>query len=114
MTREGSVARGSNMGTLGRDTQADRGSNMGTLVRGTQVDRISVRDGARSKTPPGTPRRGSKLLSVRVQLLDDSVTVFQVQVRYCQFYIFLDIYLPPPTLYPPLLSSATISASNGC
>ena len=81
MTREGSVARGSNMGTLGRGSQADRSSNMGTMGRSSQGDRLSLRDGARSKTPPGTPRKGSKLLSVRVQLLDDSVTVFQVQVN---------------------------------
>lgn len=33
-----------------------------------------------SKTPPSTPRRGVKMLNVRVQMLDDSVTLFQVQV----------------------------------
>jgi FERM/RhoGEF/pleckstrin domain protein 2 len=33
-----------------------------------------------SKTPPTTPRRGGKMLNVRVQMLDDSVTLFQVQV----------------------------------
>ena len=40
----------------------------------------SLREGARSKTPPGTPRKGGKVLSVRVQMLDDSITLFQVQV----------------------------------
>ena len=43
-------------------------------------DHMSLREGARSKTPPGTPRKGGKVLSVRVQMLDDSITLFQVQV----------------------------------
>ncbi|XP_050540793.1 FERM, ARHGEF and pleckstrin domain-containing protein 1-like isoform X4 [Daktulosphaira vitifoliae] len=34
-----------------------------------------------SKTPPTTPRRGGKMLNVRVQMLDDSVTLFQVQIK---------------------------------
>ncbi|XP_026814742.1 FERM, ARHGEF and pleckstrin domain-containing protein 2-like isoform X1 [Rhopalosiphum maidis] len=36
---------------------------------------------AGSKTPPTTPRRGGKMLNVRVQMLDDSVTLFQVQTK---------------------------------
>lgn len=35
-----------------------------------------------SKTPPITPKRSGKMLAVRVQMLDDSITVFHVQVRY--------------------------------
>ncbi|XP_012527358.1 FERM, ARHGEF and pleckstrin domain-containing protein 1 isoform X2 [Monomorium pharaonis] len=34
-----------------------------------------------SRTPPATPRRGGKMLAVRVQMLDDSITMFQVQAK---------------------------------
>ena len=33
-----------------------------------------------SRTPPTTPKKGGKMLAVRVQMLDDSITMFQVQV----------------------------------
>jgi FERM/RhoGEF/pleckstrin domain protein 2 len=33
-----------------------------------------------TRTPPATPKKGGKMLAVRVQMLDDSVTMFQVQV----------------------------------
>jgi FERM/RhoGEF/pleckstrin domain protein 2 len=33
-----------------------------------------------TRTPPTTPKKGGKMLAVRVQMLDDSVTMFQVQV----------------------------------
>lgn len=36
-----------------------------------------------SKTPPATPKRTGKMIGVRVQMLDDSITIFQVQV--CTF-----------------------------
>lgn len=36
--------------------------------------------GTSLKTPPSTPKKMGKMLAVRVQLLDDSITVFQVQV----------------------------------
>lgn len=62
MSREGSMARGSQA-----DTRSIRGSQAG--------------DGARSKTPPGTPKKSGKLLGVRVQMLDDSITLFQVQAK---------------------------------
>jgi len=38
-------------------------------------------DGSRSKTPPGTPKKSGKMMSVRVQMLDDSITLFQVQAK---------------------------------
>ena len=67
---------------------------LGTLSRdSSQMDTRSVRansspaDGARSKTPPGTPKKCGKLFGVRVQMLDDSVTIFQVQVNYTQFKV---------------------------
>lgn len=33
-----------------------------------------------SRTPPTTPRKAGKMLAVRVQMLDDTITMFQVQV----------------------------------
>ena len=33
-----------------------------------------------SRTPPTTPRKAGKMLAFRVQMLDDSITMFQVQV----------------------------------
>lgn len=35
-----------------------------------------------SRTPPTTPRKAGKMLAVRVQMLDDTVTMFQVQVTF--------------------------------
>ncbi|XP_054290625.1 FERM, ARHGEF and pleckstrin domain-containing protein 1-like [Macrosteles quadrilineatus] len=34
-----------------------------------------------SRTPPTTPKKGGKMLAIRVQMLDDSVTMFQVQAK---------------------------------
>lgn len=34
-----------------------------------------------SRTPPATPRKAGKMLAVRVQMLDDSITMFQVQAK---------------------------------
>lgn len=33
-----------------------------------------------TRTPPATPKKGGKMLAIRVQMLDDTVTIFQVQV----------------------------------
>lgn len=41
-----------------------------------------------SRTPPATPRRAGKMLAVRVQMLDDSITMFQVQVKKVFFSLF--------------------------
>lgn len=38
-----------------------------------------------SRTPPATPRKAGKMLAVRVQMLDDSITMFQVQVKDISF-----------------------------
>lgn len=35
-----------------------------------------------SRTPPTTPRKAGKMLAVRVQMLDDTITMFQVQVNF--------------------------------
>ena len=55
----------------------------GSMARGSQGDHSSLRgEGSRSKTPPGTPKKlGGKMLAVRVQMLDDSITSLQVQVE---------------------------------
>ncbi|KAK7864426.1 hypothetical protein R5R35_000466 [Gryllus longicercus] len=37
--------------------------------------------GGGARTPPATPKKGGKMLAVRVQMLDDSVTMFQVQAK---------------------------------
>ncbi|XP_008206719.2 FERM, ARHGEF and pleckstrin domain-containing protein 1 isoform X1 [Nasonia vitripennis] len=38
-------------------------------------------DGGGSRTPPTTPRKAGKMLAFRVQMLDDSITMFQVQAK---------------------------------
>lgn len=74
------------MGTAIRDGGMSRGG-VGVSV----VDGMGVPGGRMThslSTPsgvdgtPSTPRhRGGKKLTVRIQMLDDSVTMFQVQVR---------------------------------
>lgn len=39
-----------------------------------------------SRTPPATPRKAGKMLAVRVQMLDDTITMFQVQVKRLTFF----------------------------
>lgn len=41
---------------------------------------ISGGAGTGSRTPPTTPKKGGKMLAMRVQMLDDTITMFQVQV----------------------------------
>ena len=83
------------LGTMNRD---------GSLARSSQMDSRSLRGspadcGARSKTPPGTPKKAGKLVGVRVLMLDDSVTLFQVQVNL--------ISRPLPLSIPPGISHLT-------
>lgn len=43
-----------------------------------------------SRTPPTTPRKAGKMLAVRVQMLDDTITMFQVQVIFkIVFFVIL-------------------------
>lgn len=42
-----------------------------------------------SRTPPTTPRKAGKMLAVRVQMLDDTITMFQVQVIFT--IVFCDL-----------------------
>lgn len=44
-----------------------------------------------SKTPPTTPKKSGKMLGVRVQMLDDSITIFQVQVCALSYAVWFAI-----------------------
>lgn len=49
-------------------------------------------------TPSGvdgtaTPHRGGKKLAIRIQMLDDSVTMFQVQVRFSSIFWYILLQL---------------------
>ncbi|VVC43403.1 Hypothetical protein CINCED_3A007052 [Cinara cedri] len=57
-------------------TSSSMGSSMNKIPHSQSTPGVSG-----SKTPPTTPRRGGKMLNVRVQMLDDSVTLFQVQTK---------------------------------
>ncbi|VVC97584.1 unnamed protein product [Leptidea sinapis] len=37
--------------------------------------------GGGARTPPATPKKGGKMLAVRVHMLDDSISMFQIQIR---------------------------------
>lgn len=37
--------------------------------------------GGGARTPPATPKKGGKMLAVRVQMLDDTISMFQIQVK---------------------------------
>lgn len=55
-----------------------------------------------TRTPPTTPKKGGKMLAVRVQMLDDSVTMFQVQVSDVCFILCcapLDSFLFSPHFF---------------
>lgn len=54
------------------------GGGGGGGMHHSQSTPAGVDGGAR--TPPATPKKGGKMLAIRVQMLDDSVTIFQVQV----------------------------------
>ena len=81
MAREGSVGRPASQGEGRLEAREARGEQ-----------------GARSKTPPGTPSKArGKLVGVRVLMLDDSITLFQVQVRHRIHWI-----LPEHVTHGPL------------
>ncbi|XP_048004446.1 FERM, ARHGEF and pleckstrin domain-containing protein 1 isoform X2 [Leguminivora glycinivorella] len=37
--------------------------------------------GGGSRTPPATPKKGGKMLAIRVQMLDDTISMFQIQSK---------------------------------
>ncbi|XP_063223774.1 FERM, ARHGEF and pleckstrin domain-containing protein 1 [Bacillus rossius redtenbacheri] len=53
----------------------------GSKLPHSQSTPAGVDGGGGSRTPPATPKKGGKMLAVRVQMLDDSVTMFQVQAK---------------------------------
>lgn len=65
-------------------TSSSLGSSLNKIPHSQSTPGVSG-----SKTPPTTPRRGGKMLNVRVQMLDDSVTLFQVQVWHSNLSILL-------------------------
>lgn len=74
-----------------RDTSGSMGqlSNTGStggVMHHSHSTPAGVDGGVR--TPPTTPKKGGKMLAIRVQMLDDTITIFQVQVS---FLIFLTL-----------------------
>lgn len=64
----------------GSTGQLSNTSSAGGGMHHSQSTPAGVDGGAR--TPPATPKKGGKMLAVRVQMLDDQVTIFQVQVSF--------------------------------
>ncbi|KAL3280913.1 hypothetical protein HHI36_004140 [Cryptolaemus montrouzieri] len=73
------------------DAQSNRGST-GQLSTGSGITGgggmhhslstpAGVDGGGCSRTPPPTPKKGGKMLAMRIQMLDDTVTIFQVQAK---------------------------------
>ena len=100
MSRDNSLGRGGGLVQHGPVTRL-AGANMEHRYGGSAVEsrygepRQEPRfsggnaEGNRSKTPPGTPKKGGKMMAIRVEMLDDSITLFQVQVRNnCYFLNF--------------------------
>ena len=42
-----------------------------------------------AKTPPLTPKKGGKMLALKIHLLDDTVTIIQAQVRENELSIYI-------------------------
>lgn len=51
------------------------------MMEGGKLTHSHSQPGGMDRTPPGTPKKGGKMLAVRVQMLDDSITMFQVQAK---------------------------------
>nr|XP_022904710.1 FERM, RhoGEF and pleckstrin domain-containing protein 1-like [Onthophagus taurus] len=69
---------------ISRDTSGSTGhlSSSGSIGGGMHHSHSTpagVDGGVR--TPPATPKKGGKMLAIRVQMLDDSITIFQVQAK---------------------------------
>lgn len=75
-------------GSLGQLSGLSAGSGGGGVAAASAAARMHHShstpagvDGGGSRTPPTTPKKAGKMLAVRVHMLDDTVTMFQVQVR---------------------------------
>lgn len=70
--------------TRGSTGQLSSAGSTGGGMHHSHSTPAGVDGGAR--TPPATPKKGGKMLAIRVQMLDDAVTIFQVQVCYKQSF----------------------------
>lgn len=59
------------------------GPSNGTMPNTRMTHSLSTPSGVDGSTSNSHSSRGGKKLAVRVQMLDDSITMFQVQVRFC-------------------------------
>lgn len=62
-------------------------ANTGAIPGGRMTHSLSTPSGV-DGTPSTPHHRGGKKLAVRIQMLDDSVTMFQVQVSICICFLF--------------------------
>lgn len=71
----------SNRGSLGQLSSSHSEDN--AVVLGVMHHSLSTPAGVDSgaRTPPTTPKKWGKLLAFRVQMLDDTITIFQVQAK---------------------------------
>lgn len=70
------------VGSTGRLSDGDAGgASSAAVMHHSHSTPAGVDGGGARTTPPATPKKGGKMLAIRVQMLDDSVTIFQVQVR---------------------------------
>ncbi|XP_017768724.1 PREDICTED: FERM, RhoGEF and pleckstrin domain-containing protein 1 [Nicrophorus vespilloides] len=65
--------------TSGSTGQLSSSGSTGGGMHHSQSTPAGVDGGAR--TPPTTPKKGGKMLAIRVQMLDDTITIFQVQAK---------------------------------
>ncbi|KAF7269086.1 hypothetical protein GWI33_017843 [Rhynchophorus ferrugineus] len=67
----------------GRGSTGALSSSVDSVAGHTMHHSLSTPAGVDSgaRTPPATPKKGGKMLAVRVQMLDDAVTIFQVQAK---------------------------------
>lgn len=62
------------------------GSGVGGTLSGTRMTHSLSTPSGVDGTPSTPHHRGGKKLAVRIQMLDDSVTMFQVQVSQINFF----------------------------
>lgn len=87
----GDVTHGTGAGTGKRNTSASSAAAPGRMTHSLSTP--SGVDGSPS-TPQhrGSGGGGGKKLTVRIQMLDDSVTIFQVLVRFIAFYCLVSLF----------------------
>ncbi|XP_030767963.1 FERM, ARHGEF and pleckstrin domain-containing protein 2 isoform X1 [Sitophilus oryzae] len=70
-------------GTSGHGSTGALSSSVDSITGHTMHHSLSTPAGVDSgaRTPPATPKKGGKMLAIRVQMLDDTHTIFQVQAK---------------------------------